>query len=213
MFSGIVKAMAKITWISHTPALTRYRIALTPALLNGLETGASIAVNGVCQTVVSIEGEMVSFDAIEDTLKRTTIPQFQVGQTVNIERSLKMGDEIGGHMLSGHVMGTARISNVHAPSPEQRVFEITGDPSWMRFILEKGYIALNGVSLTVGNVFPDRGAFTINVIPETLKLTTFGTAVEGDLINVEIDSQTQAIVETVERILSTGIRTPGNVSI
>lgn len=203
--------MAKITWVSHTPALTRYRVSLPPALLIGLETGASIAVNGVCQTVVNIEGETVSFDAIDDTLKRTTIPAFTVGQTVNIERSLKMGDEIGGHMLSGHVMGTAQISNMHSPTPEQRIFEIKCDPNWMRFILEKGYIALNGVSLTVGNVFPDRGAFTINLIPETLKLTTFGTAVEGDFINVEIDSQTQAIVETVERVLST--RTSENVSI
>lgn len=201
MFSGIVKAMAKITWVSHTPALTRYCIALPSSMLNGLETGASIAINGVCQTVVSIEGETVSFDAIEDTLKRTTIPQFQIGQTVNIERSLKMGDEIGGHMLSGHVMGTACISNINSPSPEQRVFEITCPHDWMRFILEKGYIALNGVSLTIGNVFPDKGTFTINLIPETLKLTTFGTALEGDLINVEIDSQTQAIVETVERVL------------
>ncbi|MGE3318125.1 MAG: riboflavin synthase subunit alpha [Candidatus Berkiella sp.] len=201
MFTGIIKAMAKIAWVSHTSALTRYKIALPPEILVDLETGASISVNGVCQTVVSIENQTILFEAIEDTLKRTSLAQLSVGQKVNIERSMKMGDEIGGHLLSGHVMGTARITNMRSPTPEQRVFEITCDKRWMRFILHKGYIALNGVSLTVGDVFPERGAFTVNLIPETLKLTTFGEAVEGDLINIEIDSQTQAIVETVERVL------------
>lgn len=201
MFSGIVKAMVPIVWVEHTPALTRYRITLPSALCFGLETGASIAVNGVCQTVVLIEDKTVTFDAIEDTLKRTTIPQFSVGQMVNVERSLKMGDEIGGHLLSGHVMETGKINHIQAPTPEQRIFEISCDSSLMRFILHKGYIALNGVSLTVGNVFPERGAFTVNLIPETLRLTTFGEAKIGDSLNIEIDSQTQAIVETVERVL------------
>ena len=201
MFSGIVKAMVEINWVSHSQSLTRYSIQLPLDMLKGLETGASIAVNGVCQTVVRIDNETVAFDAIQDTLKLTTIPHFIVGQKVNVERSLKMGEEIGGHILSGHIIGTARISNMFSPTPEQRVFEISCDPKWMRYILHKGYVALNGVSLTVGNVFPERGTFTINLIPETLRLTTFGTAKEGDLINVEIDSQTQAIVETVERVL------------
>lgn len=206
MFTGIIKALAKIAWVSHTPQLTRYKVELPREMLVGLETGASISVNGACQTVVNIEDTRVLFEAIEDTLKRTTIAQFKVEQKVNIERSMKMGDEIGGHLLSGHVLGTARIGNMRSPTPEQRVFEITCDKSWMKYIFHKGYIALNGVSLTVGDVFPDRGAFTVNLIPETLKLTTFGEAAEGDLINVEIDSQTQAIVETVERILKSPTR-------
>lgn len=201
MFSGIVKAMVPIVWVEHNPALTHYRITLPSSLCVGLETGASIAVNGVCQTVVKIEDTTVTFDAIEDTLKRTTIPQLKMGQMVNIERSLKMGDEIGGHLLSGHIMGIGKINRIQAPSPEQRLFEISCDASWMRFILHKGYVALNGVSLTVGDVFPERGAFTVNLIPETLKLTTFGEAQIGDSLNIEIDSQTQAIVETVERVL------------
>ncbi len=205
MFSGIVKAMVPIVWVVHSQGLTRYRIALPSALCVGLETGASIAVNGVCQTVVTIEDETVTFDAIEDTLKRTTISQFFVGQIVNVERSLKMGDEIGGHLLSGHVMGTGKINHIQAPTPEQRIFEISCDASWMRFILHKGYVALNGVSLTVGEVFPEQGMFTVNLIPETLRLTTFGEAKIGDLLNIEIDSQTQAIVETVERLLKNKI--------
>lgn len=202
MFSGIVKAMVEIVNVSHSKELTRYQLQLPIYLLSGLETGASIAVNGVCQTVVSIENQIVSFDAIQDTLKRTTIPSFIVGQKVNVERSLKMGDEIGGHLLSGHIIGTAQITNIQAPSSEQRIFEISCASYWMRYILHKGYVALNGVSLTIGEVFPERGVFTINLIPETLRLTTFGTAQEGDLINLEIDSQTQAIVETVERVLA-----------
>lgn len=201
MFSGIVKAMVPIDWVEHNQALTRYRITLPPALRNGLEIGASIAINGVCQTVVMIEEGAVTFDAIADTLQRTTIPHFFAGEKVNVERSLKMGDEIGGHLLSGHIMGTGQINRIQAPTPEQRIFEISCDASWMRFILHKGYVALNGVSLTVGDVFAERSAFTVNVIPETLRLTTFGEAKIGDLLNIEIDSQTQAIVETVERVL------------
>lgn len=201
MFTGIIKALGTLATISHSTSFTRYSIELPHEMVVGLETGASISVNGVCQTVVNIDETRVLFEAIEDTLKRTTIAHYQVGQKVNIERSMKMGDEIGGHLLSGHVLGTARITNLRSPTQEQRVFEISCDKNWMKYIFHKGYIALNGVSLTVGDVFPERGAFTVNLIPETLKLTTFGEALEGDLINIEIDSQTQAIVETVEKVL------------
>jgi riboflavin synthase len=201
MFTGIIKAVVEIAWVKHTPELSRYALTLPSTMLIDLAIGASVAVNGVCQTVVSIENQIVSFDAIKDTLKKTTIPTFVAGQRVNVERSLKMGDEIGGHFLSGHVMGTAVISNIHSPTSEQRILQITCDPSWMRFILHKGYVAINGVSLTVGDIDPN-GSFTLNLIPETLRMTTFGEAQEGDMVNIEIDSQTQAIVETVERVLA-----------
>lgn len=201
MFTGIVQSTAKIAFIAHDPNLTKYTIDMPIQLVEGLMLGASVSVNGACQTVVAINGTLVSFDAIAETLRCTTISTYQNGQQVNVERSAKLGDEIGGHLLSGHIIGTGSISNIIHLSPEQCVITIHCNPDWIKYILFKGYIALNGVSLTVQEVFPD-GHFSVHLIPETLRITTFGQANEGDPVNIEIDSQTQAIVDTVERVLA-----------
>jgi riboflavin synthase len=179
----------------------RYALSVPSELQTGLQSGASIAVLGVCQTVVAINGNEIIFEAIEETLKCTTLSSLHKGQWVNFERSAKMGDEIGGHPLAGHVLGTATIKSIDYPSAEQRTLRIACDPKWMKNIFPKGFIALNGASLTVGETDP-QGFLTVHLIPETLKRTTFGAALVGDQINVEIDSQTQAIVATVERILA-----------
>lgn len=202
MFTGIVQTKAPISFVVSSPKLVRYAVSLPSDLLKNLQIGASICIHGACQTVVEIKNNEVYFQAIEDTLKRTTVPTYQVGQYVNIERSAKMGDEIGGHQLSGHVLGTGEIIDIQSPSQEQRVLSVRVPPTWMKYILHKGFIAVNGASLTVGDVYPNDGIFTLNLIPETLRITTFGEVKVGDLVNIEIDSQTQAIVETVERILS-----------
>lgn len=202
MFTGIVQTKAPISFLEASPKLIRYAVKLPSNLLTNLQIGASIAIHGACQTVVEIKGNEVFFQAIEDTLKRTTIPNYKIGQFVNIERSAKMGDEIGGHVLSGHVMGTGEIIDIKSPSAEQRVLTVRVPSAWMKTILHKGFIAVNGASLTVGEVYPNDGVFTLNLIPETLKMTTFGEAQVGEKVNIEIDSQTQAIVETVERILA-----------
>lgn len=201
MFTGIVQTTVPVAWVEHTPLLTRYALTLPDNLLKDLCPGASISVNGVCQTVVAIDGFNVAFDAMEETLKRTTISALQHNQRVNIERAAKIGDEIGGHILSGHIMGKGKVSNVIFPSHEQKVLNIQCNPLWMKYILPKGYIALNGASLTVVETDP-KGYFSVHLIPETLRITTFGSIQEGDDINIEIDSQTQAIVDTVERVLS-----------
>lgn len=201
MFTGIIQAMARVAWVNHSPHFTRYAIEVPPELVNNLRVGASVSVHGICQTVVAIKGNEITFEAIEETLKRTTIPQLSTHQLVNVERSAKFGDEIGGHVLSGHIMGTAKIAKMASPSPEQRIVTFSCSPEWMKYILPKGFIALNGASLTVVDT-DAQGEFTVHLIPETLKLTTFGEAQIGELINLEIDSQTQAIVATVERVLS-----------
>jgi len=121
------------------------------------------------------------------------------GRLVNIERSYRVGDEIGGHVLSGHVYGQGRVSQLEK-TDENHEIEITCPADWMKFILPKGFIALDGVSLTICECFED-GRFTVNLIPETLRITTFGFKKTGDLINIELDHQTQTIVTTVERIL------------
>ncbi len=202
MFTGIVQTTVKVAWVEHAPRLTRYALEVPRQYLEDLVPGASISVHGVCQTVVSIQGNQVSFDAMEETLKRTTIATLKQHQLVNFERAAKIGDEIGGHLLSGHIMGQAIISNIIAPTPEQRVLSIACSPAWMKYILGKGFIAINGASLTVGDT-DVRGSFTVHLIPETLRITTFGQATEGESVNIEIDSQTQGIVDTVERVLAT----------
>lgn len=201
MFTGIVQSKVTIAWISHSPSLSRYAINLPSNLRDGLQLGASVSVQGICQTVVAIENELVIFEAIKETLACTTIPTWKESDLVNVERSLKMGDEIGGHLLSGHIIGTGTIKKIEHPSQEQSIVTLQCSPDWMKYILPKGYIALNGVSLTVGNVGRADSEFTVNLIPETRRLTTFGNAKEGDTINIEIDSQTQAIVDTVERVM------------
>lgn len=200
MFTGIVQTKAKIKKISHSSSLTHYVIALASPSLRGLEIGASVSVQGICQTVVSIENDTVAFQAIQETLACTTLPFWKEGDWVNIERSLKMGDEIGGHLLSGHIIGVASIQSIEHPSKEQSIVTLKCDPKWMKYLLPKGYIALNGVSLTLGKTDPS-GWFTVNLIPETRRITTFGDASIGDKVNIEIDSQTQTIVDTVERVL------------
>jgi len=196
MFTGLVQAIAHVAWIKSSSTLTRYALTFPPSLLSHLTQGASVSVHGVCQTVVSIEGEKVIFEAIEETLKRTTLSTLVVDQSVNIERCAKLGDEIGGHLLSGHVAGTAEICDI-----TQNIFTLRIESRWMKYFFSKGFIALNGASLTLVDVDRKKGVFSVHLIPETLRLTTFGKAKGGDKVNVEIDSQTQAIVETVERVL------------
>lgn len=161
--------------------------------------GASVAVDGVCLTVVAIEQRCVAFDVIEETLRRTTLGSLRPGDEVNIERSLKFGDEVGGHLLSGHVMGTARIEEVRQGNCQQEVW-FGCPPEWMEAILPKGYIAIDGASLTVVDV--EVGRFSVHLIPETLRVTTLGNKGVGDLVNIEFDLQTQAIVATVKRLQS-----------
>ena len=138
------------------------------------------------------------YDVIPETLARSNLSTLEIGSTVNVERSLKMGDELGGHLLSGHVMGMGSIV-ARSEIGEGVDLVIEAPATMMKFIHEKGYIGLNGASLTIGEVSGQR--FNIHLIPETLALTTFGTSSEGDVVNIEIDSMTQTVVATVERML------------
>jgi len=147
-------------------------------------------------TVVSIDGNLVTFDAIEETLNRTTLGKLGVGSLVNIERSLKMGDELGGHIISGHVLTTAKILQI-VNKGEGIDMMIENPPEVNQYILEKGYISIDGMSLTIGKVSEDN--FSLHIIPETLRITTIGHKNVGDYVNIEIDSRTQAIVDTIRK--------------
>lgn len=202
MFTGIVKGLFKVEKLEKKANMASIGVAFNPELLQGLQTGASVAVDGVCLTVTRIDGHRVWFDAIQETLDKTTLKSIKEGQLVNIERAARFGDEIGGHILSGHVFGTAQICSVKQ-FENNKVVTIKADPSWMKYFFPKGYIALDGVSLTLVDVDP-KGLFTVHLIPETLRLTRFGNKSEGDLVNVELDSQTQAIVDTIQRMKDEG---------
>jgi len=169
----------------------RYGVAFSP---EDLEIGASVAVEGVCQSVVAIENGVIFFEAIKETLERTTLDALKVGQKVNIERSARLGDEMGGHLLSGHIYCKGKITAI-----EDNVYTI--DLGKSDYLFEKGFVAIDGMSLTVVKVMDH--AFTVHLIPETLKWFKKGI---GDLVNIEFDSLTIAAVETVKKYIGNSIQ-------
>ncbi len=199
MFTGIVQGTAPIIEIIEKTNFRTHVMKFTPELLVGLETGASVAHNGCCLTVTRIDGEKVSFDLIKETLRLTNLGELQVGDIVNIERAAKYGDEIGGHVVSGHIVTTAEISKIFTSEDNHQIWLSIYDKSLMKYILHKGFVAIDGISLTVGDVINNR--FCVHLIPETLSRTTLGKKRLGKKVNIEIDPQTQAIVDTVERVL------------
>ena len=200
MYTGIVQDKVEVRQVTIKPGLHTLALDFPAALSQGLAIGASVALDGVCFTVTKIEGSLVFFDAMQETLNKTTIGSLKAGSHVNIERSAKAGDEIGGHLVSGHVHDRATISHV-ATMENNHVLTFQIAPHWMKYIFAKGFLAINGCSLTVAEAAKERGTFTIWLIPETLRKTTFGTLVLGDQVNVEIEHQTQIIVDTIESIV------------
>jgi len=168
--------------------------------MEGVQIGASVAINGTCLTVVQAEGDLVWFDVIAETLRRTNLGTLGKDSIVNYERAARIGDEIGGHNVSGHVCTTASITSVvEGDSNRKVVMRVRDSDEWMKYILAKGFIAVDGCSLTIGEV--DNDTFSVYLIPETIRVTVFQEKGEGDDVNIEIDAQTQAIVDTVERYM------------
>ncbi|WP_312924650.1 riboflavin synthase subunit alpha [Atlantibacter hermannii] len=200
MFTGIVQGVAKIIAIDEKPNFRTHVVALPPELLPGLETGASVAHNGCCLTVTHIDGDKVSFDLMKETLRITNLGELVPGDLVNIERAAKFSDEIGGHLMSGHIMTTAEVSKILTSENNRQIWFKPQDPTLLKYILHKGFIGIDGISLTVGEVTATR--FCVYLIPETLQRTTLGNKKLGQRVNIEIDPQTQAVVDTVERVLA-----------
>jgi len=196
MFTGIVAGISQITAIEDGEEIRSFVVDLA-GFDEGLEVGASVALDGVCMTVVSIEGTLVRFDAIPETLERTTLGGLVAEDWVNVERSLLMGDELGGQILSGHILMTARILQ-RTERGEGIDLLIENPTEAIPYILEKGYVAVDGMSLTVGEV--SESSFALHIIPETLRVTTIGEKQVGHSVNIEIDSRTQAVVDTIRRM-------------
>ncbi len=199
MFTGIIQGTAELVAIDAKQDFRSHSIELETALLTGLELGASVAHNGCCLTVTQIDGNRVSFDLMQATLALTNLGQLQLGERVNIERAARFGDEIGGHAMSGHILCTAQIKRIiDTPNNRQIWFELAAE--FTKYLFVKGYIGIDGISLTIGEV--NNNQFCVNLIPETLNRTNLGTRQQGERVNIEIDPQTQAIVDTVERVLA-----------
>lgn len=199
MFTGIVQGKAKvINIIDHAQDQFRTLSIKFPSnTLDAITTGASIAINGTCLTVRKFEADVAEFDVIAESLDKTNLGELIKGSKVNFERAARIGDEIGGHLMSGHILETIEIIERHdSEANTELVFSLTEQAS--EYMLEKGFAGLNGCSLTLGNVQADR--FSVYLIPETLEVTTFGELQVGDKVNLEVDPQTQAIVETVKKL-------------
>ena len=197
MFTGIVAGTGVISEMSGEEVI-RIIIDFQSVSTDNLETGASVSIDGTCLTVVEMKPPMIAFDVIPETLQKTTLGGKSTGSKINLERALKMGDELGGHLLSGHILGMGEIIE-RVEGNENLDLRISCPSHIMKYVQEKGYIAVDGISLTIGNV--DETSFSLHLIPETIALTTIGTKKIGDKVNIEVDSITQTIVTTVERIL------------
>jgi riboflavin synthase len=198
MFSGIVQNRASVTIEARLPQLWTLSVPLSAKQRESLAVGASIALNGACLTVTRQENDLLFFDAMQETLGLTTLGALKTGNRINFERAARIGDEIGGHLLSGHIHTAANIVAIDRPENNCTLtFEVPSQ--WARYIFPKGYIAINGASLTIGDVTENR--FNIHLIPETLRATTFADVTVGDRVNIEIDSQTQTIVDSLDTIL------------
>jgi riboflavin synthase len=200
MFTGIVQGTAKVVSIDEKPNFRTHVIEMPEHMLEGLETGASVAHNGCCLTVTEIDGNHISFDLMKETLRITNLGQVKEGDVVNVERAAKFSDEIGGHLMSGHIMTTADVTKILTSENNRQIWFKPQDPALMKYILYKGFIGVDGISLTVGEVTATR--FCVHLIPETLQRTTLGKKKLGARVNIEIDPQTQAVVDTVERVLA-----------
>ena len=201
MFTGIVQGSFPLLAIERRPGLHRFTIELPEHLLDNLAIGASVAVDGVCLTVTAIDQGKVYFDVMQQTLSLTTLGELNIGDMVNIDRSAKQGMEIGGHVISGHVDNTAEVVAIEQPENNKFItYRIPAEQ--IKYIFAKGFVSLNGCSLTVASVDREERTLTVCYIPETLRVTTHGAKAIGDKINVEIDRQTQVIVDTVENVLA-----------
>jgi riboflavin synthase len=183
MFTGIVEEIGIVKGISKTNAGVLLKIKAEKTYLDS-KTGDSICVNGSCLSIIGINGNILSFDVIPETLKRTTLVELKINNSVNLERSIKADSRMGGHFVTGHIDYKGRITDLVKKS-EAVGFKISLPEEFSKLVVEKGSVAMDGVSLTVADITKED--FTVYLIPYTLKNTTFGMKRKGDFVNIETD--------------------------
>jgi riboflavin synthase len=196
MFTGIIQAMGKVRTLSRGSAGARLALD-APDLPRPIADGASVCINGACLTVTQSDAIHIEFDVVPETLSRSTLGSLKPGDRVNLEASLRAGDRMDGHIVQGHVDGVARISEI-ANEAGGHVIRFAPDEALMPYIIPKGSVAIDGISLTIADV--GGGTFDIAIIPTTLEWTTLGSARVGDRVNVETDIVARTIVTTLQRM-------------
>ena len=198
MFTGIVEGMGRVAQILPQPPGKRLVVAIGP-LSEGMTVGDSVAINGCCLTVVGVDGDQLSFDAGSETLSRTNLGELGPGSPVNIERSLRVNDRLGGHLVSGHIDGVGHLDE-RRDDKDWSFFWFRAPARLMRQMASKGSIAVDGVSLTLVDVETER--FSVALIPHTLTVTTLGRLRLGDVVNLETD----ILAKYVERQLEWALK-------
>jgi riboflavin synthase len=196
MFTGIVQGTARVESIEDRAGLRTLRLVFPQGFDAQLQVGASVSVAGVCLTATALHDGAADFDVMQQTLAVTTLGALRVGSRVNVERAARDGAEIGGHPISGHVDVQGIVLAVRQPE-NNHVLRIGVPRSHTRYVFAKGYVAIEGASLTVADADRRGGWFEVWLIPETLRMTTFGELRQGDPVNIEIERGTQVVVDTV----------------
>lgn len=202
MFSGIVEVKSKVAKVKKFEDYLSIEVTTPKDFDKGLKRGASVSVNGVCLTSKDNGSKTLKFDVIEETISKTNLRNIKKGNIVNLERSIKASTEIGGHLMSGHVHYTAKVLKT-LDRKNTRDMQISLAKKYLDYVMEKGYIGINGCSLTIGKV--NKTNFNIHLIPETLDITNLNQLSKGDLVNVEIDQNTITVVNTVKKTLAAQI--------
>ena len=198
MFSGIVQEKGTINALVEGNEHLTITVHCSKNFTKEQKIGDSVSVDGVCLTVTKKTNDSLTFDAVKETLNRTIIKNYVEGSCVNIESSLSYGGSVGGHLMSGHIHLKGQVKEVLIIGDSKDIVVDTS-PEWSKYLFEKGYIGINGCSITIGKVNDTR--FQVHLIPETLKTTNLDSLVFGNEINLELDQSTIAIVDTTERIL------------
>ncbi len=183
MFTGLIEEIGRVRLLQRTGQAIIFTIEATN-ICSDLKIGDSVALNGVCLTATSTSADCFTVQAVEETMSRTALGLLAAGSPVNLERALRLSDRLGGHLVAGHVDTTAVVETINALE-NSWLFTFRLAPNWMRYVIEKGSIAINGVSLTVADMTLD--TFTIAVIPETWRKTTFPALRVGQAVNIEVD--------------------------
>lgn len=201
MYTGIVQGLEKVVDIQKGNGFITLVVSDQQGFFNDVFIGASVAVNGVCLTVTTIDTaqQHIHFDISDVTLALTTLKDVQIGDEVNIERSAKVGAENGGHNLYGHIEGTATVASLERRGETLHV-DLTIPAGNIKYFFLKGFIGLNGCSLTINRVDRALGEISVDLIPETLRLTTWKNIQPGDEVNYEIDQMTRTLVDTLENL-------------
>jgi riboflavin synthase len=193
VFTGIVREVGRVESLNGESAGIRLRVA-APVTASSTAAGDSVAVNGVCLTAVVVEGGVLAFDAVPETLSRSSLSRLVEGGSVNIEPAVRAGEPLGGHMVQGHVDGVGSVLRLE-PEGEGARLTVEAPPELLRYVVEKGSVTVEGVSLTIAALASD--SFEIALVPHTLRATTLGSLAPGDDVNLEVD----VLAKYVERLL------------